>query len=291
MRQLTSPQLSAAATTPRAAVSICAAIFAAVALLTSCSSDTSSQAPHADNSPTASAKPSQSEVERLKVKIVDKHAFDPTSFTQGLEVAPDGTLYVGTGQEGESRIYRTTIDGRELATAALDPEFFGEGITRIDDTLWQLTWQNNVAIKRDATTLEEIARADFEGEGWGLCSLGNDVIFSDGTSQLRRMDPETLEERSRFDVTLNGEPVNDLNELECVGGDIYANIFTTTNIVRIDAATGTVTAVIDASDVPNRATPDPNNVLNGIAHIPGTDEFFITGKRWPDLYRVTFVPS
>ena len=117
------------------------------------------------------------------------------------------------------------------------------------------------------------------------------MIFSDGTEELRRMDPETLEERERFAVTLDGEPVAGLNELECVGNDVYANVFTTTDIVRIDAETGEVTARIDASALPNNATDDPNHVLNGIAHIPGTDEFFLAGKRWPDMYRVRFTQA
>lgn len=235
-------------------------------------------------------------VERLSVEVTGRYDFDETSFTQGLELAPDGTLYVSTGQEGESRIYRRTLEGEELASADIDKEFFGEGMTRTGDHVWQLTWQDGVALKRDAESLEELERTDIDGEGWGLCSrtsaqTGKDdeVIFSDGTAQLRRMDPETLEERSRIDVTLDGEPVNGLNELECVDGDIYANIFTTSDIVRIDAATGDVTAVIDASVLENNAVPDPNHVLNGIAHIPGTDEFLLAGKRWPDMYRVKFV--
>lgn len=228
----------------------------------------------------------------LTAHIEERLPFDETSFTQGLELGPDGTLYVGTGMEGASRIYRSTVDGRELASQDLAPEFFGEGITLIDGSLWQLTWQNNTAIKRDAETLEEISRATYEGEGWGLCARpdAGEVIFSDGTSELRRMDPDTLAERERFTVTLNGSPLSGLNELECVGEDIYANIFTSTDIVRIDATTGVVEAVIDASGVPNNATPDPNHVLNGIAHIEG-DEFYITGKRWPDMYRVTFIPD
>lgn len=222
--------------------------------------------------------------------------FDATSFTQGLELAPDGTLYVGTGMEGSSRIYRTTTDGRELASQDLATEYFGEGITLIDDYLWQLTWQNNTAIKRDADTLDEIDRASFDGEGWGLCSRvhADEVIFSDGTAELRRMDPDTLAERERFTVTMDGKEVTGLNELECVGDDIYANIFTTTDIVRIDADTGAVEAIIDASGIPNNATPDPNHVLNGIAYIPdaqaGEGDFYLTGKRWPDMYRVSFVP-
>ena len=226
--------------------------------------------------------------EHLTAEVVERLPFDDTSFTQGLEVAEDGNIYVATGMEGESRLYTRTVDGTELTSVDLEPEFFGEGITRVDDTLWQLTWLDGTAIRRQANSLEEIGRATYDGEGWGLCAREDEVIFSDGTSELRRMDPETLEERERFTVTMDGEPVEGLNELECVGDDVYANIFTSTDIVRIDAETGEVQALIDASGLPNNATDDPNHVLNGIAHIPGTDEFYLTGKRWPDMYRVRF---
>ena len=245
-------------------------------------------------SPTNTDIASSGGVEMLTVKVEETFPFDDTSFTQGLEVAPDGSLYVGTGMEGQSRIYRSTADGKELASQGLDPAFFGEGITRVDGHLWQLTWQNNTAVKRDATTLDEVERTSFDGEGWGLCHRedASEVIFSDGSAELRRMDPDTLAERERFTVSYEGQPVSGLNELECVGDDIYANIFTTTDIVRIDAETGRVEALIDASVLPNNASPDPNNVLNGIAHIPDSDgEFFLTGKRWPNLYRVTFEPK
>ncbi|MCQ4627339.1 glutaminyl-peptide cyclotransferase [Corynebacterium sp. CCUG 65737] len=238
-----------------------------------------------------------SQVEQLTVDVLERYDFDESSFTQGLEVAPDGTLYVATGQEGESRIYRSTIEGEELASQDLDREFFGEGITQVDDHLWQLTWQNEVAIKRDADTLDEIDRVNYDGEGWGICHRddGGEVIFSDGSDQLRRIDPDTFAERERFTVTMDEQPIEGLNELECVGDDIYANIFMTTDIVRINADTGAVEALIDASPLQNNATPDPNHVLNGIAYLPNTSgagqEFLLSGKRWPDLYRVKFVPQ
>ncbi|RNE48705.1 glutaminyl-peptide cyclotransferase [Corynebacterium alimapuense] len=231
------------------------------------------------------------EVERLDVAIVDTHSFDDSSFTQGLEVEPEGTLLVGTGWEGQSRIYRSTVEGQELSSVDLDPEFFGEGLTRYEEDIWQLTWQDGVAMKRDATTLAELERISYEGEGWGLCSFDNELIMSDGTSQLRRLDPESFNERERLSVTLGGEEVVGINELECLDDSIYANVFMTTDILRIDAATGTVTAVIDASSLPNNAADDPDNVLNGIAHIPGTDRFLLSGKRWPDLYEVEIVAT
>lgn len=257
-----------------------------VSSLVACSSDGDTQGSSVGSSSSSAEVPS---AEQLTVQVHQVHPFDQTSFTQGLELDDDGALVVGTGMEGESRIYRTTVDGQEQASADLDPEFFGEGITLYDDHIWQLTWQDGVAIKRDAETLEEVERAPIAGEGWGLCSFDEEVIYSDGSDQLRRMDPDTLEERERFEVTMDGQPVGGLNELECVGSEVYANIFTTTDIVRIDASTGEVTAVIDASSLPNNATPDPNHVLNGIAHIPGSDRFLLTGKRWPDMYEVSFV--
>ncbi|SDL58667.1 Glutamine cyclotransferase [Corynebacterium mycetoides] len=267
---------------PLSAAALPVALVSLVSLVTACAAP--ERAPQ-------QASASGPRVEQLVAVVQQRVDFDPTSFTQGLEVAPDGSLYVGTGQVGESRIYRSTPTGEVLASGEVDPAFFGEGITRVGDTLWQLTWQDGVAIKRDADTLDEIGRARYGGEGWGLCARPGEVIFSDGTSQLRRMDPDTLEERERFTVTLEGREVDRLNELECVGEDIYANVFLTSRIMRIDASSGDVTAVIDASGLPNNAAPDPNNVLNGIAHIPGTDEFYLAGKRWPDLYRVRFEPA
>lgn len=254
-----------------------AAVCSALALLSSCSSP-------------ETAGP---DTQRLTAHVEERLPFDDTSFTQGLEVSDDGTIYVGTGQEGESRLYTRTPGGDKLQSTDLDPEFFGEGITLHDGTVWQLTWLHGTAIKRDATTLEETGRANYAGEGWGLCSRADEdeLFFSDGTAELRRMDPETFEERERFTVTMDGQPVEGLNELECVGDEVYANVFTTTNILRIDADSGKVTAIIDASGLDNNAAPDPNNVLNGIARIPGTEEFYLAGKRWPDMYRVTFKPE
>ena len=156
--------------------------------------------------------------------------------------------------------------------------------------MWQLTWRHGTAVKRDATSLAEVARTNYSGEGWGLCSFGDRLIMSDGTSQLRVLDPDTFVERERIQVTRDGAPLDKLNELDCTDGHIYANRFLTSEIVRIDAASGNVTDTIDASALASNAAPDPNNVLNGIAHIPGTDRFLVGGKRWPQLYEVRFVP-
>ena len=233
---------------------------------------------------------SEAVVEHLVPEIISTHSFDSTSFTQGLELDGD-ELIVGTGQYGGTRIYRSSVDGQESVSQSLDPEFFGEGITKSGDAIWQLTWNEGVAFKRDADTLEELDRVSYDGQGWGICSTDDALITSDGSSTLTFRDPETFAENSTVDVTLDGSPVGNLNELECVDGEVYANIFLDTDIMRINPNSGEVTAVIDASNIPNNATPDTNNVLNGIAHITDSDRFYITGKRWPDLYEVRFVPA
>lgn len=283
LRPLTARFSSSPATTPWSQVAAgAAALIVPATLLAACGTDGSS-------SPTSAA---PAEVEKLTAVVHETLPFDATSFTQGLEATEDGELWVGTGQYGESRLYRfDPVTGDERASVDLDPQLFGEGITQFEDSIWQLTWKAGEAIRYNAATLKETGRAHYEGEGWGLCALDNELIMSDGTAELRHLDPDTFEERSRVPVTRDGAPVNEINELECVDGHVYANVWFTTDILRIDPATGEVTGVIDASGVKNNAADDPNNVLNGIAHIKGTDQFYVTGKRWPDLYRVSFEPT
>lgn len=230
------------------------------------------------------------QVRYLVPEIVATHAFDETAFTQGLEVDGDH-LIVGTGQFGGSEIYRTTLDGEKSDVHQLEPHYFGEGITRAGDHVWQLTWQAGTAFKRDADTLRVVDQVSYDGEGWGLCSFEDTLIMSDGTSEIRHLDAETFEEKSRVTVTLDGEPVDAVNELECVDGLVLANRFLSTDIIQFDPDSGDVSAVIDASNLPNNAAVDPDNVLNGIAHIPDTDRFYLAGKRWPDLYEVRFVEA
>lgn len=234
--------------------------------------------------------PAETGVQYLEPEIIQVHPFDERSFTQGLEVDEQGNLLVATGMVGESRLYRVTPEGEELQSVDLDPAFFGEGVTVAGADLWQLTWQDGVAIRRDAGSLAELGRYPLSTEGWGICSRQDELLLSDGSAALSRLDPETFELREQTRVTLEGVPVEGLNELECVGDEVYANVFLSTEIMRIDALSGEVTAVIDAANLPNNATPDPNHVLNGIAHLDN-GSFLLGGKRWPDLYEVRFVPS
>lgn len=234
------------------------------------------------------------------VDVVRVFPHDTAAFTQGLEI-DDGTLYESTGRIGTSWVRGTRIvdpdsptTGPEVAHADLAAPLFGEGITVQGHTLWQLTWKDGVAIARDKDTLIERERVHLETQGWGICSLGDRIVTSDGSATLTLRDPTDLAPSSSVDVSRSGEPVSDLNELECVDGVVYANVWGSDTIVAIDPADGTVTAAIDASPLrnllPGADAAHPVDVLNGIAHIPGTDRFLLTGKYWPQVFEVRFRP-
>lgn len=215
---------------------------------------------------------------------------DRTAFTQGLELA-GGILYEGTGQY-ESSVIRSVDQrtGQTLTEVPLAPDQFGEGITVVGDRVWQLTWKSEVALVRDRESLREVRRVDYDGEGWGLCHDGQRMVMSDGSDELTFRDPATFDETGSVEVTLDEQPVSELNELECVGGEVFANVWGQDRIVRIDPASGQVTGVVDASGLLPPEDAAEADVLNGIAAVDGGDEFLLTGKYWPHLYRVRFVP-
>lgn len=226
--------------------------------------------------------------------MLDTRPHDRTSFTQGFELV-DGVLYEGTGMVGASAMLATDPrTGEARARVDLPVPFFGEGITVAGDRIWQLTWENGVAFERDRATLAERRQVRYEGEGWGICHDGERLLMSDGSDRLTVRDPASFDVLGEVRVTRDGEPVDNLNELECVDGAVWANVWQTDEIVRIDPASGTVTAVVDASGLlAGHAKPDDlgtADVLNGIAAVPGTDEFLITGKYWPLTFHVRFVP-
>jgi glutamine cyclotransferase len=210
-------------------------------------------------------------------------------YTEGLEIH-DGVLYESSGLVGQSRVRTTALPSTAtLREAALPAPLFGEGLTVTDTRLWQLTWTNGVAIERDPATLAQRRAVTYQGEGWGLCHDGHRLVMSDGTDRLTFRDPVTFAPSGQVQVRLDGEPVRRLNELECAGGVVWANVFQSDHILRIDPSTGAVTGVVDASGLPG--TRSAEDVLNGIAAVPGTNEFLITGKHWPSLFRIRFVPS
>ncbi|AVH58692.1 MULTISPECIES: glutaminyl-peptide cyclotransferase [Streptomyces] len=231
-------------------------------------------------------------VEHLRVKVLKPLPHDPQAFTQGLEMAGD-TLYEGTGLSGRSSVRAGPLGKKPTVRAALPAPLFGEGITVLGRTLWQLTWRNRTAIERDAKTLAELRRVPYSDDGWGVClqRARHRLVTSDGSSRLTFRDPATLAKTGEVTVTEKGRPVAELNELECVGATVYANVFLTDRIVRIDPATGAVTASIDASGLLRDDELVPGSTLNGIAAVPGTDQFLITGKFWPRMFRVVLVSA
>ncbi|NJP66904.1 glutaminyl-peptide cyclotransferase [Streptomyces sp. ventii] len=231
--------------------------------------------------------------EQLRVRVLETLPHDTGAFTQGLEVA-DGVLYEGTGRAGRSWVSATNLaDGAELARADLADPLFGEGLTLTGDALWQLTWRDGVAFERDPETLDERRTVRYEGEGWGLCHQrdADRLVMSDGSDTLRFRDPVTFEPTGEVRVTSESGAVDDLNELECVGGEVYANVWHSDTILRIDPDAGRVTAEIDASGLLTSDERRAADVLNGIAFSPDHDAFLVTGKLWPHLFVVEFVPA
>ena len=212
---------------------------------------------------------------------------DPAAFTEGL-VFDGPALYESTGQLGQSQLRELDpASGAVLRAAPLPPEFFGEGIAIVGDRIWQLTWRNGVAIEWDKASFTPLRQVPMDGEGWGLCYDGNRLVRSDGTDRLRFHDPTSFAEIESVAVTYQGKPFTGLNELECVAGQVWANVSPTYLIARIEPATGKVTAVVDAARLLDDARREQAQALNGIADA-GAGEFLLTGKYWPATFRVRF---
>jgi len=215
---------------------------------------------------------------------------DPQAFTQGLLVH-DSFFYESTGLVGKSDLRKVEmLTGKVLAQSPLDPQFFAEGLALLDGQFYQLTWKNGQGLIYDAKTLKPTGSFPINGQGWGLTSDGHSLIRSDGSATLTWHAPSSFEPQKSLLVTLNGQPVTQLNELEYIEGFIYANVFLTDTILRIDASTGKVLTVIDASALrPESTKSDINSVLNGIAWDESTKSLYLTGKNWPLLYKVKIV--
>ena len=216
---------------------------------------------------------------------------DPRAFTQGLQYV-DGFLYEGTGQHGQSSIRKVKLETGEVVQKRNIPaEHFGEGITVWKNDLIELTWQSHVAFVYDRQTFEPKKQFSYPGEGWGLTHDGTDLIMSDGTDQLRRLDPVTFAEKGRIRVTAAGAPLRNLNELEFVKGEIFANIWMTDQVARIAPDTGRVTGVLDLAGLLTASERARTDVLNGIAYDAGHDRLFVTGKWWPKLFEIKVVKA
>lgn len=229
--------------------------------------------------------------EQLRVKVLSTRLHDPAAYTQGLELYGE-RLFESTGLYRESSLREVDQhSGAVLRRKDLDLDLFGEGLTRVGDRLIQLTWKEEVAPVYDLESFDELELFGYRGEGWGLCYDGQRLVMSDGSTYLTFHDPETFDAQGEVTVTRAGQPQNNLNELECVGDAVYANIYLTTEIAKIDARTGVISAVIDASGLLSPEEARLAEVLNGIAYDARTGHFLITGKRWPKLFEVIFVPA
>ena len=247
---------------------------------------------------TATAVPSEEvseEVVRLVPDVLAVYDHDPAAFTQGL-LWYEGGFYESTGLYGESSVRRTTLDGTVVQFLPVDAAYFSEGLALVDGRLIQLTWQSQMALVYDRETLTEIGRFAYEGEGWGICfsQETGTLWMSDGSSRLVEREVTTFEPIREIEVLLEGEPVVRLNELECVGEYIYANVWLSDLIMQIERESGRVSAVVEAHGLLTAEERDRyaiDGVLNGIAYDVELDLFYLTGKRWPKLFGVRFVPK
>jgi len=243
------------------------------------------------SSPIETALPEETTVPCYRYEVLQTYPHDPGAFTQGL-VYHDGFLYESTGLLGQSTLRKVELDtGAILQLHTLPDEVFGEGLTLLNRRLYQVTWQSHLGFVYDQDTFEVLKTFEYPTEGWGLAHDGQRLIMSNGSATLHFLDPETLEETGRLEVTdPAGNPVPRLNELEVIQGQLYANIWPTDRIARIDLHTGRVTAWIDLAgllDVFNLS--QPVDVLNGIAYDAQGDRILVTGKWWPTLFHIRLI--
>ncbi|HEX3865306.1 MAG TPA: glutaminyl-peptide cyclotransferase, partial [Gemmatimonadaceae bacterium] len=221
--------------------------------------------------------------------VVATFPHDSSAYTQGL-VWADSVLFESTGRYGYSQIRRVDLrSGRVLASRSLTPDRFGEGLALVKDRLYQLTWQSKMAYTYDAATLTPRDSFPYPGEGWGLTTDGTSLIMSDGSDSLRILSPVDFKVQRVVHVRFKNAPLNQLNELEYVSGDVLANVYQTNWVARIDPTTGLVREAIDFSDLyPNR--PSFAEVMNGIATSPDSGMLLLTGKLWPVMFEVRLRP-
>ncbi len=224
-------------------------------------------------------------------KVVHTYPHDQQAFTQGL-LYRDGFLYESTGLNGKSSIRKVNLEtGKVLQSKDIPPQYFGEGLTVWKDTLVGITWQTQTGFVFDLATFEVRYQFAYPGEGWGLAQNGKELVLSDGSATLRFLDPKSFLEVRRVKVTADGIAVDQINELEVVGDEIFANIWHTNTIARIDQNTGKIVGWIDLAKLYPDAGKGSNNenVLNGIAWDADKKRLFVTGKLWPKLYEIKLV--
>jgi glutamine cyclotransferase len=237
--------------------------------------------------PAPEAPPQPTAFQRCGYEVIAEYPHDNRAFTQGL-FWHDGHLYEGTGQYGESRIARLDLKtGKADKVQPLTPRDFGEGITRWGDQIIGVTWQGGKGYRWRLSDLKPLGEFSYEGEGWGVTMVGDQLALSDGTNQLRFFDPATMAEQRRTTVRISGQPLAMINELETIDGKIWANVWMTNVIVRIRPDDGAVDQVVDFTGLKERAGAyGHDSVLNGIAWDAAGQRLFVTGKYWPKLFEV-----
>jgi len=228
------------------------------------------------------------EIPLYTVEVVHTYPHDPSAFTEGLFYL-NGYLYESTGLEQHSSIRKVRLEtGEVVKKIDIAPQYFGEGIVNWKGRIVSLTWKTEVGFVFDLASFKLERQWSYVGEGWALTQNGKEIIMSDGTSQLRFLDPDTLKETHRIEVTLQGKPVPNVNELEWVKGEIYANVWQTNWILKIDPTSGKVVGIIDLNGLLKKSdvTPGVTDVLNGIAYDAKADRLFVTGKNWPKLFEI-----
>lgn len=230
-------------------------------------------------------------IPRYSYKVVHIYPHDREAFTQGL-VHENGFLYEGTGLYGHSTLRKVELStGDVIQIRAIPAQFFGEGVTTCENRIIQLTWQSNMGFVYDKSTFELLQTFNYPTEGWGITYDGKRLIMSDGTSILHFLDPYTFKEIGQLEVSDNNRPLDRINELEYVKGEIYANIWQTDYIARISSETGRVIAWIDLKGLlTSKDLSQPVDVLNGIAYDKKDDRLFVTGKFWPKIFEIALIP-
>jgi glutamine cyclotransferase len=224
-------------------------------------------------------------------QVVHVYPHDRTAFTQGLEYR-GGFLYEGTGLEGRSSLRKVKLEtGEVLQKIDLSPQLFGEGITVINQHIIELTWKHQLGFVYDQSSFKRLRTFNYPGEGWGLTNDGSQIYMSDGSSQIRVWDATTFQEKKRLKIHDGARAIEELNELEWVHGEIYANVWQTDRIARISPVDGSVVGWIDLAGILPTADRGGVDVLNGIAYDSLGDRLFVTGKLWPKLFEIKLVPK
>jgi glutamine cyclotransferase len=228
------------------------------------------------------------EIKKLDYEVLNSYHHDPQAFTQGLEIY-DQQLFEGTGLYGSSSLRKVELEsGRVLKEIRLDQKYFGEGITVLNDKIYQLSWQENTAFVYDLN-FKLLESFNYQGEGWGLANDGQNLIMSNGSEYIFFRNPESFEILRKIEVTSADKKIKNINELEYHAGFIYANIWQTDYIIKINAESGKVESYLNLKGILKTDYQGKIDVLNGIAYDPEKNNFLVTGKLWPKIYRIKII--